>query len=136
MIPLLKFQYVFALAVNLGQLHKCVCGLDADVCHHALSCFKSTGRFSKHFPISDIIQRALTCIAIPSILESTGSSRSDGTLPGGLTPIPWSKGKSLLWDATCIDTLVPTHLLHTSHQACLVAESAARIKRNKYEVRP
>ena len=37
MIPLLKFQYVFALAVNLGQLHKCVCGLDADVCHHALT---------------------------------------------------------------------------------------------------
>ena len=69
MIPLLKFQYVFASAVNLGQLHKCVCGLDADVCHHALSCFKSTRRFSKHFYISDIIQRALTCIAIPSILE-------------------------------------------------------------------
>ena len=64
MIPLLKFQHVFALAVNLGQLHKCVCGLDADVCHHALSCFKSTGQFSKHFSISDIIQRALAFIAI------------------------------------------------------------------------
>ena len=96
-------------------------------------CLKSAGRFSRHFSINDILRRALTSIAIPSILEPTGISRSDGKRPDGLTLIPWSNGKSLLWDATCVDTLAPSYLTHSSLQACSAAELAVKTKRNKYK---
>lgn len=34
-----------------------------------------------------------------------GISRDDGKTQDGMTLIPWSHGKPVLWDATIIDTL-------------------------------
>ncbi len=33
----------------------------------------------------------------------------------GLTLRPWSKGKRLVWDATCVDTLCKSYLIDISH---------------------
>lgn len=59
-------------------------------------------------------------------------SCSDGKRPDGLTLISRSRGKSLLKDAICVDTLAPPHLHETSKVAGSAATSAVNIKRNKY----
>ncbi|KAJ4450342.1 hypothetical protein ANN_01762 [Periplaneta americana] len=64
---------------------------------------------------------------VPSILEPSGISRSDGKRPDGLTLVPWRVGKSLIWDSTCVDTLAPSHLSSTSKTPGSAAESAAVI---------
>ena len=42
------------------------------------------------------------------------SCRADMKRPDGVTLLPWSRGRCLLWDATCPDTLGPSHLNRTS----------------------
>ncbi|KAJ4444813.1 hypothetical protein ANN_06610 [Periplaneta americana] len=46
------------------------------------------------------------------------------TKTDGLTLIPCSHEKSLLWDATCVDTLAPSHLPVTSKVTGSAAASA------------
>ncbi|KAJ4443744.1 hypothetical protein ANN_05522 [Periplaneta americana] len=86
----------------------------------------------KHTSLNDIIKRSLTSCGIPSLLEPPGISRTDGKRPDGLTLIPWSRGKSLIWDSTCVDTLAPSHLPNTSRRAASAAELAVKKKVNKY----
>ncbi|KAJ4448506.1 hypothetical protein ANN_10522 [Periplaneta americana] len=96
---------------------------------NALSCVMSKGRLSRHSSLNDIIKRALTSSGVPSILEPSGISRSDGKRPDGLTLVPWRVGKSLIWDSTCVDTLAPS----TSKTPGSAAESAAVSKHHKYK---
>ncbi|CAH2226484.1 jg13502, partial [Pararge aegeria aegeria] len=35
---------------------------------------------------------------------------NDGKRPDGMTIVPWWMGRSLVWDATCVDTLAASHL--------------------------
>jgi hypothetical protein len=65
---------------------------------HGLSCFKSSGRFSRHTEINSIINRSLTSIHVNSTLEPNGLSRDDGKRPDGMTLVPWIKGQPLVWD--------------------------------------
>lgn len=121
------------LGSKICHPHICPCGAKVDhYGHHGLSCPKNTGRYSRHSTINDIIKRALISSGFPTILEPIGISRSDGKRPDGLTLIPWAKGKSLLWDATCVDTLAPSHLSNTSKQCGSAAISAVSKKKNKY----
>ena len=55
-------------------------------------------------------KETLDSLKIPSHLEPSGLYRSDGKRPDGATIIPWQKGKILVWDATCPDTLATSHL--------------------------
>ncbi|KAJ4443841.1 hypothetical protein ANN_05628 [Periplaneta americana] len=82
--------------------------------------------------LNDIIKRSLTSCGIPSLLEPPGISRADGKRPDGLTLIPWSRGKSLIWESTCVDTLAPSHLPNTSRCTASAAELAVKKKVNKY----
>ena len=52
---------------------------------------------------------------LPSVKEPPGLLQSDGKRSDGLTLIPWQAGRSLIWDATVIDTLQP----HTYQQLLL-----------------
>ncbi|CAH2232086.1 jg4760 [Pararge aegeria aegeria] len=51
-----------------------------------------------------------------------------------MTIVPWSIGRALVWDATCVDTLAASHLPSTSQKAAAAAESAQMLKRRKYSV--
>ncbi|KAJ4434168.1 hypothetical protein ANN_16490 [Periplaneta americana] len=82
--------------------------------------------------INDIIKRALLSAGFPTILEPIGINRSDGKRPDGSTLTPWSKGKSLLGDATGYKTFASSYLSKTSKLAGSAAASAVTIKRNKY----
>ncbi|XP_073960116.1 uncharacterized protein [Choristoneura fumiferana] len=121
------------LGLKTNESHQCKCGVRVDQYgHHGLSCQRSAGRFSRHASINDIIRRALVTVNVPAILEPTGMSRDDGKRPDGMTLIPWSRGRPLVWDATCVDTLAPSHIHATSGQAGAAAASAESNKRRKY----
>ncbi|KAJ4450982.1 hypothetical protein ANN_02417 [Periplaneta americana] len=132
-----KVSVALRLACKICHIHKCICGNIVDSYgHHAISCvidFMSKGRLSRHLSLNDIIKRALTSSGVPSILEPSGISRSEGKRPDGLTLVPWRVGKSLIWDSTCVDTLAPSHLSSTSKTPGSAAESATVSKHHKYK---
>ncbi|KAJ4432237.1 hypothetical protein ANN_20853 [Periplaneta americana] len=129
-----KVSVALCLGCKICHIHKCICGNIVDsYCHHALSCVMSKRRLSRHSSLNDIIKRALTSSGVPSILEPSGISHSDGKRPDGLTLVPWRVGKSLIWDSTCVDTLAPSHLSSTSKTPGSAAESAAVSKHHKYK---
>ncbi|CAH2238325.1 jg17482 [Pararge aegeria aegeria] len=70
---------------------------------------------------------------VPAVLEPIGLARSDGKRPDGMTLIPWRLGRSLLWDATCVDTLAASHIQATSSMVGAAASSVEQAKRRKYE---
>ena len=81
---------------------------------HGLSCRFSAGRHCRHAMLNDILHRALSSANVPSQLEPTGLDRADGKRPDGITMVPWSNGRLLVWDATCVDTFAPSHLSMTA----------------------
>ncbi|KAJ0179217.1 hypothetical protein K1T71_004929 [Dendrolimus kikuchii] len=113
--------------------HHCQCGVMVDrFGHHGLSCLKSAGRRSRHASLNDIIRRALVSVGVPAILEPNGLVRDDGKRPDGMSLVPWKMGRPLVWDATCVDTLAPSHLPMTESGAGNAAASAEDVKRRKY----
>jgi hypothetical protein len=50
-----------------------------------------------------------------------------------MTLMPLSKGKCLLWDATCSDTLAKSYIASTFRSAGAAAMSAEKRKHKKYE---
>ena len=112
----------------------CKCGKIIDkLGYHSLSCNKSEGRSPRHTAINEIIWRALKAAEIKSRLEPEGIDRGDNLRPDGLTSQPFSQGKALCWDATCVDTFCESYV----HECATVAGSAATKaeirKRNKYQ---
>ena len=77
-------------------------------------------------------KKALDSVTIPSCLEPSGIPRSDGKRPDGMSLIPWKSGKPLVWDATCPDSLAPSHLNSSSAGPGRVAAEAERLKAQKY----
>ena len=104
-----------AVALRLGlpicTPHTCQhCGVRVDAfAHHGLSCLKNSGRCHRHAAVNNVIYRAMASAGIPSTLEPSGLSRSDGKRPDGLTSVPWTHGRSLVWDVTVPDTLAPSY---------------------------
>lgn len=121
------------LGVVLCQPHQCVCGSEVDKFgYHGLRCKKSAGRWSRHSAANDILARALQSCGVPALKEPVGCSREDGKRPDGITLIPWSRGKSLVWDYTCVDSFAPSHLPSTSREAGAAAAAAEVKKSRKY----
>jgi hypothetical protein len=121
------------LGCNLCTPHICKCNAKVDeIGTHGLSCFKSSGRFSRHTEIHSIINRSLTSIHVNSTLEPNGLSRDDGKRPDGMTLVPWIKGQPLVWDVTVVDTLADSYVLKSSEVSGSAAEMACKRKHSKY----
>ncbi|XP_072930332.1 uncharacterized protein [Epargyreus clarus] len=121
------------LGMKTNEPHRCFCGENvSQFGHHGLSCRRSAGRLSRHACVNDIIRRALVTVNVPACLEPNGIARDDGKRPDGMTLVPWKQGMSLVWDATCVDTLAPSHISVTSTHAGGAAEAAESLKRRKY----
>jgi hypothetical protein len=58
--------------------------------------------------------------------------REDGKRPDGVTLIHWKRGRILVWNVTCVDTLAATHLDGRSRKSGPVALSAEKLKHSKY----
>ena len=103
-----------AIGLHLGTPlcipHLCYhCGANVDT----LSCRFSAGRHFHHAMLNDVLHRALSSANVPSWLEPTGLDRADGKRPDEITMVPWSNGRLLVWDATCVDTFATSHLSMT-----------------------
>ena len=132
------FSFKIAVGLRLGcpicVPHLCVCGNQVDeLGTHGLSCKFSAGRISRHHAVNDLIKRALISAEIPTVLEPLGTSRDDGKRPDGMTLIPWTAGKPLVWDFTCVDTTAMSHLTSTAARAGAAALSAESMKESKYK---
>ena len=68
-----------------------------------------------------------------SVLEPPDLSRTDGKRPGGLTLVPWKRGKSMVWDFSCCCTIANSLLTKSARAAGSAAESRAKAKEKKYE---
>jgi hypothetical protein len=121
------------LGCKLCTPHICKCNAKVrEIGIHGLSCYKSSGRFSRHTEINCIINRSLTSIHVNSTLEPNGLSRDDGKRPDWMTLVPWIKGQPLVWDVTVVDTLTDSYVLKTSEVSGFAAEMACNRKHSKY----
>src|SRR6218665_1219265 len=123
-------------AVGSGHLRTSSVRMRANVSArgaHALSCSLGFGCQAIHSNINDLIHRSLNRAGIPAIKEPSGLTRSDGKRPDGQTLIPWSGGRTLLWDATVIDTVATSYIQETAAAAGGAAEIAAARKHAKYK---
>ena len=59
--------------------------------------------------LNTIIHHSLASANIPSRLEPSNLYRADGKRPDGVTLVPWSNERFLVWDATCVDTFCDSH---------------------------
>ena len=127
-----------AVGLRLGTAlclpHDCSqCGARVDETGvHALSCRRSQGRLPRHSSLNDIVKRALVAVKVPCTLEPCGLCRGDGKRPDGISIIPWSQGRCLVWDVTCHDTFAKSNLHLATDGAGLVADQAASNKRRLY----
>jgi hypothetical protein len=121
------------LGTDVCKPHNCACGVLVDKKgRHGLHCLKSSGRWSRHAELNQIIKRALASSDVPSVLEPSGLIRTDGRRVDGMSLIPWVRGKTLIWDATCSDTFVPSQLKHTARVKVRVKVRVVRVKENTY----
>ena len=119
------------LGCKIVRNHQCRCGQTCDeLGHHDLSCRFSAGRHSRHHEVNSIIQRALGSSHVPSVLEP--SEFSENFRPDGASLVPWAKGKFLLWDYTCSDTLAASYREKAVSCSGNVAKAAEERKRIKY----
>ena len=63
---------------------------------------------------------------------ASGDCRADRKQPDGATVMPWRRGRILIWDVTCPDTLAPSHQQLALREAGVVAGQAERRKAAKY----
>ena len=64
-------------------------------------------------------------------MELTGLSRPDGKRLDGLTLVPWSAGKNIIWEVTVFDTLAAFYIQTTSKTAGGTAQIAVTRKEDK-----
>ena len=126
-----------ALALRIGakvcEPHPCRCGRVVDSRGlHGLSCRYSAGRHPRHSAMNDVVKRALLRAGLPSVLEPPGLDRGDGSRPDGITVFPFSRGISLVWDCTCVDTFAESHLINSAIGAGEAAGEAEERKRRKH----
>ena len=88
---------------------------------HFLSCRFSAWRIPRHSAQNDVVRRGLSAAGIPSMLEPSGLDSGDGKRPDGITVYPYSRGRCLIWDATCVNTFASSNLI----RAALAAGSDA-----------
>ena len=100
---------------------------------HLLSHRFSAGRLPRHFPLNDIIKRALSSAGFNAVLEPVGFDRGDEKRPDGMTVFPFSRGKCLIWDCTCVDSFSPSALALNSTEPGSASRSVEVRKNLKYE---
>ena len=100
--------------------------------HHGLSCRYSAGRLPRHANLNDVVKRGLAMAGIPSWLEPVGLDRGDGRRPDGITVFPYSGGKCLCWDATCVDTFSQSSVMESALHPGSAAMAAESRKRDNY----
>ena len=98
---------------------------------HPLSFRFSVGRIPHHSALNDIVRHGLSAAGIPSMHKPLGLSCGDGKRPDGITVCPYSRGRCLIWDATCVNTYASTNLTRVALAAGSLADVAEVMKNSK-----
>ena len=128
-----------ASSVRLGAPvsleHVCsLCGSLADGHgRHAFSCPRSAGRHLRHRLMNEVISRALHAVPIPTRIEPAGLLPDSNLKPDGISIIPWTSGKPLVWDVTCAHPLAQSWTGTSRRGESAVATTVEAKKRNKYK---
>ena len=118
----IRFAIGVRFGANLCDPHVCPCGTFVKIRGtYGLSCKRSSSKLTRHVIINNLIHRALVRARIPSTMEPTGLSRSDGMRSASLTLFPWSDGKNVIWDATVVNTPATSYIQMTSKTAAEIA---------------
>jgi hypothetical protein len=118
------------LGLEVCVPRKCRCDAQVDAYGtHGLACKHSAGRIARHQSLNDIIARAFSASGTPMSKEPNGLHRADGKRPDGLTLVPWSQGKPLTWDVTCICSTAASYIGASAHEAGSAAELTATRKK-------
>ena len=122
------------LGAHVCTPHDCVrCGEPADAAGvHGLSCRHGDGRVTRHALVNQVLVEGFRAAAIPTRREPTHLTLQDGKRPDGVTLIPYSNGKALIWDATIWSTLSGSQMAATARKSGAAAERAAAEKLRKY----
>ena len=108
----IRCDVALRLCAKICGAHTCCCrriGQNVDKYGtHGLACNRSAGRFARHAFFSDFVGRSLASVVVPSVLEPTVLSRTNGKRPDGVMAIPWQRGEPLLWDVTFVDSFAPS----------------------------
>ena len=129
----LRISVALRLGVKLNLPYNCVCGATVeDSATHGLDCRKGNGKHSRHSAVNEILQRALNAAGVLSHLEPVGLCREDGKRPDGATLVPWKRGRCLVWDFTCVNTIARSHLGISSSKAGSLSAAAEEKKTKKY----
>ena len=99
---------------------------------HGLHCRKSLGSHPRYSAINYVSKRSLGSAKVSAHLEPVEICRSDGKSPDGATILPWKSGRILVWDATCPDTFVPSHINMAGREAGAITKQAEGMKMAKY----
>ena len=114
--------------------HRCRCGaIVYNFGLHPLYCRFSAGRLPRHSALNDIIKCALSSAGFNVIIEPVGLDRGNGKHPDGMTVFPFSRGKCLIWDCTCVDSFSPSALALTATEPGSASRSAEVRKNLMYE---
>ena len=100
---------------------------------HGLSCRNAKGTFPRHQQVNDLLKRALASAQVSAIREPTGLTKNNAKRPDGLTLFPWQRGKCLIWDYTCRDSLAPTNVMQSAQQPAKAATKAEIDKSTHYQ---
>ena len=95
---------------------------------HQLSCSFSALVFLRHAVINKIIKRSLDTAGFHSILEQVGLDRGDDGRHDGVTSFPFNGGKTLAWDATCIDSFSTSNPYSTILNSVSTSIAAENLK--------
>ena len=69
---------------------------------------------------------------ISNRLEPSGMYRAIGSHPDGVSIVPWSNRRFMVWDATCVDTFCGSHCQVIAKEAGGAAAHAETEKSKKY----
>ncbi|XP_037027893.1 uncharacterized protein LOC119068426 isoform X2 [Bradysia coprophila] len=112
----------------------CICGTQVDsLGRHGLHCKNNAGKFFRHAELNRTLHTGLASINRSSLLEPPGLFRDDGKKrPDGITYTAWEKGKALVWDATCADSLAASNMAGRTKTPGMAKYS--KLKRNYHFV--
>ena len=132
--PEIRIAAGLRLGCDVVRGHDCVCGAIVDPKGiHALSCAKVMGRQARHAAVNRLIHSALNTAQFKSNLEPRGLCKDTNKRPDGITLVPWERGKSLVWDYSCVSTVADSNIQHSIKAAGQAAVQAEKRKFRKYE---
>ena len=126
------------ISVDAFHMHHSSCQM-RDICGrvpyapplslHPSSCQFIAGRIPRHSTLSDVVRHGLSAAGIPSMLEPWGPDRGNRKRPDGIALHPYSRGRCLIRDGTCVNTYAFLNLIRATLAAGPVA-NAEEVKRN------